>query len=257
MRPILFEIGRFKFYSFGSFIAIGTVAAGLFIFWAAKKRHLQTHHLFDTTLYTLLFGLLGGRLTYYFLYANQFKNIWQVLYFWQGGLVSLGALMAGFLAYLYFIRKEKDPIWQMLDIGILGLLLGWSLGKYGCHLSTCTVGRTADNLFSLSGSYPVDLFSLIWSGIVFIIMTIAWLKNKLSDGVVFFLGLEGLFLGELLIKTLKADFNDGLARTEALVMLGLIVGLYLVFWKIHGPRFEKNRFGTLVRNLVFRKKIKE
>ena len=257
MRPILFEIGQFKFYSFGSFIALGAVVAGLFIVWAAKLRRLHTHHLFDTVLYTLLFGLLGGRLTYYFLYQNQFKNIWQVFYFWQGGLVALGGLVAGFLAYLYYIRQEKDPMWQMLDIGILGLLLGWTFGKFGCHLSTCTLGRTADNLFSINGAYPVDLFSLIWAGIIFIIMTLLWLKNKLSDGVVFFLGLEALFLGELLIKTLRADFGDGLARTEALVMLGLIIGIYLVFWRLHGPRFEKNRFGTMVRNLVFRHKPKE
>lgn len=257
MRPILFEIGQFKFYSFGSFIALGAIVAGLFLVWAAKRRRLHTHHLFDTVLYTLLFGLLGGRLTYYFLYQNQFKNILQVLYFWQGGLVALGGLVAGFLAYLYYIRQERDPMWQMLDIGILGLLLGWTFGKFGCHLSTCTLGRTADNLFSLNGSYPVDLFSLIWAGAIFIVMTLLWLKNKLSDGVVFFLGLEALFLGELLIKTLRADFSDGLARTEALIMLGLIVAIYLIFWRLHGPRFEKNRFGTMVRNLVFRRKPKE
>lgn len=255
MTPVLFEVGSFKFYSFGTFIALGAIVAGLFIFWAAKKRKLNTHHLFDTVLYTLLIGLIAGRIVYYFLYQDEFKTVWQVFYFWQGGLVGLGGIIAGFLAYLHFAKKSRDPIWQMLDIGGLGLLLGWGIGKFGCHLSNCTIGRSSEFL-AINGTYPVDLISTVWAVTLFAVMLLIWLKNKLSDGVIFFLTLEALFLGKLLIMTLRADFGDDLVRTEALIVLGLIIGIYLIFWKLHGPRFEKNRFGILVRNLVFRKKPK-
>src|SRR5665213_1529218 len=111
MLPVLFALGPFKFYSFGTFIALGAVAAGLVLFWAARHRRLHTHHLFDTTLYTLIIALVGARLTYYFIYANQFTTFGQLFQFWQGGLVALGGLIAGFLAYLYFSQKEHDPIW--------------------------------------------------------------------------------------------------------------------------------------------------
>lgn len=252
MYPVLLKIGKFKLYSFGTFIAVGAVAAGLFMYLAAKKRKLNSHHLFDATLYTLFFGLIGARLLFYFLYQNQFQSFWQIFYFWQGGLVALGGLVIGFFTFLHFIRREKDPIWQMFDIGALGLLLGWTIGKIGCHLSGCSVGRDAVNIFSLQGSYPIDLYSALWTALAFAILFSAWLRNKLSDGVIFFLSLEGFFLGELLIKTLKADFGDGIVRIEAVVNLGLIVAIYLLFWRLHGPRIQKSRL-TNIRNFVFRK----
>jgi len=219
---------------------------------AARSRKLKTHHLFDTVLFTLLYALVGARISYYFVYQNQFHTIGQIFYFWQGGLVALGGLLAGFLSFMYFIRRERDPIWQMLDIGALGLLLAWTIGKFGCFLSACTVGRVADNFISINGAYPVDLLSTIWAIIVFGIMLAIWLRNRLSDGVVFFLSLEGLFLGQLLINTLKADFGEGIIRVEAMIDLTIIVALYLLFWKLHGPRVQKNRFGLAIRNFVFR-----
>ncbi|HUD20975.1 MAG TPA: prolipoprotein diacylglyceryl transferase family protein [Candidatus Saccharimonadales bacterium] len=253
MTPILLQVGSVKLYSFGTFIALGALLGGLVMYRLAKIRRLKTHHFFDTVLYSLLAGLIGSRLVYYFLYQNQFQNAWQALLFWQGGLVALGGLSIGFLVFLYFIKKEKDPIWQVLDISAIALLLAWAVGKFGCHLSACSVGRTADNFLTINGSYPVDLFSAVWALLGFVVFTFIWFKNRLSDGVIFFLALEGLFLGELLIKTLEVDFGEGMARAEAVVLLALIVMLYLIFWRLHGPKFEKNRFGLAIKNFVFRK----
>lgn len=253
MLPVLFEVGKFKFYSFGSLIALGTILGGLFLTRAARARGLKTHHLFDTVLFTLLFALLGARLSYYFVYQNQFQNIGQIFLFWQGGLVALGGLVAGFIAFLYHARKENDPIWQVLDIGALGLILAWSVGKFGCFLSACSIGRDANNFLTVHGMYPVDLFSSIWAAALFSVMVYIWLRNRLSDGVVFFLTIEGLFLGQLVINTLKADFGEGIVRVEAILNLAVIVLVYLLFWKLHGPKIEKNRWGTAVRNFVFRR----
>ncbi len=254
MLPILFEIGRFKFYSFGTFIALGTIIGGILIFRATKYRKLKTHHLFDTILYTLLFSLIGARLTYYFIYSNQFQNFWQVLYFWQGGLVALGGIVVGFLTYLYFIRKEKDSVWQSLDIAALGLLAAWAVGKFGCFLSTCSIGRPTDSFLAVNGVFPIDIFSAVWAIIVGVLLFRTWLTRRLSNGVVFFLALEGLFLGELLIKTLRADFAGSNGRVEALVYLALIVLVYILFWKMHGPRIERNNVGLVIKNFIFRRR---
>ncbi|MEX1052054.1 MAG: prolipoprotein diacylglyceryl transferase family protein [Patescibacteria group bacterium] len=256
MTPVLFELGSFKFYSFGTFIALGTVAGGLFLFWAARQRQLKTHHIFDTVLYTLLLALVGSRLAYYFLYAKEFQSFFQVFYFWQGGLIALGGLFVGFLIYLYFIRKEKDPVWQMLDVGALGFLVAWAVGKIGCHLSGCSTGRLTDSFLAINGSYPIDLFSIVWAGLLFALLFRTWLRNKLSDGVVFFLAMEGFFLGELLIKTLKIDFGKDIVRIEAIIHLALIVAIYLIFWKLHGPKIQRNQVGEAIKNFVFRRRFR-
>lgn len=254
MLPVLFEVGQFKFYSFGTFIALGAIAGGYFMFRAAKQRRLKTHHFFDTVLYTLLFALVGARISYYFIYSNQFQSFWQVFYFWQGGLVALGGLIIGFLAFLYQIKRERDPLWKVLDIGALGLLLAWAVGKFGCFMSSCSIGRSSDSLLAINGALPVDLYSSIWAFGLFLLLRQIWQVGRLTDGVVFFLSLETLFLGELLIKTLRADFGEGVARIEAMIYLGLIVVIYLLFWKMHGPKIQRRNFTATLKNFVFRRK---
>lgn len=254
MLPVLFEIGQFKFYSFGTFIALGTILGGLLVVRATKSRKLKTHHLFDTILYTLLFSLIGARLAYYFIYSNQFQTFWQVLYFWQGGLVALGGIVVGFLTYLYFINREKDSTWQALDIAALGLLTAWSVGKFGCFLSSCSIGRPTESFLAVNGAFPIDIFSSIWALLIGAVLFRIWLGKKLSDGVVFFLALEGLFLGELLIKTLRADFGISSGRVEALIYLTLIVAVYIIFWRMHGPRIERKNFGIVIKNFIYRRR---
>lgn len=252
MYPVIFSIGKFKLYSFGSFIALGAIAAGIFLYRATKQRKLPTQQLFDIVLYSLLGGLLGARIGYYALYHDQFRSFWQVLYFWQGGLVSVTGLIAGFAVYYYFLHREKLSKWVMLDIGLLSLLYGWGIGKIGCHLSSCTVGR-AGGFLALNGSYPVDLFGSLLSLALALTLSIIWAQNKLREGVVFFLAVEGLLLSEFLVKTLKADFGEGLAQLEAITYLVLIVAIYAIFWRLHGPKV--NGVGALsnFKNFVLRR----
>jgi len=254
MQPVLLEVGRLKIYSFGSFIALGAIVAGTVMYQLCRLNKITTKYLFDTVLYCLIASLIGARLGYYLTYRDQFQSFWQVFYFWQGGLLALTGLAVGFVTYLYFLRRHQLPLWSMLDIGALGLLSGWAVGKIGCHLSTCTVGRFTDSFFAVQASFPLDLFSVFWAALLFIVLLTIWRHRRLSDGVIFFLSLEGFFLGELLIKTLKADFGEGLVRTEAIIYLLLVVVIYLIFWRLHGPQFERRKVGQALKNLVFRRR---
>lgn len=241
MRPVLFKLGGVSVYSFGTFIALGVIVAGLVVYWALKRARLKTGFLFDAILYSLLVALVGARLVYYFAYQNQFHSFWQLFYFWQGGLVAIGGLVSGFLAYLYYIRQARLPVWPLLDAGSLGLLIGWAIGKIGCHLSGCSLGRLTNLGLNLNGTIPVDLLSSFWSGLLFVIFAFWWVRQRLTEGVVFFLAIESLLLGELLIKTMRLDFGTDPVRLEAVIYLGLIVLIYLVFWRLHGPRISRDR----------------
>ncbi|MEX2361938.1 MAG: prolipoprotein diacylglyceryl transferase family protein, partial [Patescibacteria group bacterium] len=168
----------------------------------------------------------------------------------------LGGILVGFLVYLYFIKKEKDPLWQMLDIGALSFLIAWAIGKIGCHLSGCSAGRLTDSFLAINGAYPVDLLSIAWAVILFGFLFRSWLKARLTDGVIFFLAMEGFFLGELLIKTLKIDFGEDIVRIEAISHLIIIVAIYLLFWKLHGPKIERTNIATTIKNFVFRRRFR-
>ncbi len=250
MQPVLFEVGQFKLYSFGTFIALGAFVSGLALFRLFKYRKLRTSHLFDTVLYSLIIALVGARLTYYFAYQEQFKNFWQVFYFWQGGLLALGGILIGFVAFLRFNKKARQPTWESLDALSLAFLVGWAIGKIGCQLSNCTIGRASDSWLAINGMLPIDLISSIWALIVFGTLLYVYFKDRLTNGVVFFLATEAFFLGELLIKTLKADFGEGIVRAEAMIYLALIAITYLLFWRLHGPKIERTALQRFFGNLL-------
>ncbi|OGD60849.1 hypothetical protein A2807_02540 [Candidatus Berkelbacteria bacterium RIFCSPHIGHO2_01_FULL_50_36] len=254
MYPVLLSIGKVKLYSFGSFIAIGAILGGMLMFRLAKARKIKTAFVFDAVLYSVVLGLLGARVGYYFAYQEQFQSFWQIIYFWQGGLLAISGLIVGFLTFLYIIRRQDVPVWSVLDISGLSLLLGWAVGEFGCNLASCSIGRATESFLAVNGAFPIDLILSIWTFVIFTALLYTWIRNSLSDGVIFFLALEGLFLGELVINTLQSTFGETLARTEAMVYLALIVLVYLVFWRLHGPKIQKGRFGLFLKNLVFRKR---
>ena len=249
MYPVLFSIGKFKLYSFGSFIALGTLAAGYFMYWAARTRKLPTAPLFDLVLYTLLGGLIGARVGYYILYQEQFQSFWQVIYFWQGGLAALPGILAGFAVFIFTLRRENLPVWPLVDIGGISFLIAWSVGKFGCQLSTCTIGRSS-NLLAINGMYAVDLLGAIWALLVAGVCYYLWTQKKLRDGVVFFLVVEALFLGEFLLKTLKADFGEGVTRLDATATLTVIILTYATFLRLHGPIFREGKLLERIKKLI-------
>src|SRR5690242_8665284 len=99
MYPVLLEIGRFKFYSFGSFIALGILAGSILLRTLAAKQKLKKISLFDAILAGVIWGLIGARLGYYILYSDQFPNFFQAIFVWQGNLLALTGLAVGFFAF--------------------------------------------------------------------------------------------------------------------------------------------------------------
>src|SRR3989344_1020916 len=206
MQPVLFEVGQFKLYSFGTFIALGALIGGIVLFRILKYRKMRTSHLFDTVLYTLIIALI----------------------------------------------RARQPTWEVIDALSLSFLVGWAIGKIGCQLSSCTIGRSSESWIAINGMLPIDLISSIWAIIVFGVLLYVYLKDRLTSGVIFFLSTEAFFLGELLIKTLKADFGEGIVRAEAMIYLSLIAITYLLFWRLHGPRLEKTTIQRFWGNITKR-----
>jgi prolipoprotein diacylglyceryltransferase len=251
MYPVLLSLGKFKLYSFGTFIALGAITAGLVLYSLSRRRKVRTQAHFDLVLYSLLAGLVGARIGYYALYSEQFQNVWQIIYFWQGGLVALPGLIVGFAVFWRTLRLHALPVWTMLDAGMLSLLVGWGIGKFGCHLSACTIGRAADFL-TINGMYPVDLLSVLWSLAVAAVLAVIWTTQRLGEGVIFFIGAEALLLGEFLLKTLKADFGQGLSQLETVTYLVLMVLIYVAFWRLHGPQLGAGKLSGKLRSLIGR-----
>ena len=237
--PILFQIGSFKVYTHGFFVTIGVILASFVLYRLALKYHYNLSILFDLIIYTLFFGLLGARLTYFFLYRSQFENTVDILKIWQGGLVSWGGFIFGILAATVILSLAKEKILPWLDLLLVSSLLGLAVGRLGSFLSGELAGLPAKGFLAILGVYPVTLFESIYTFIVFLLLITLVLKFKsiLPAG---FLSLNVIMLyslGRFVVDFWRAEpamaFGLSLGQLFSLSMftIALIIFIVLILQK--------------------------
>jgi phosphatidylglycerol:prolipoprotein diacylglycerol transferase len=87
------------------------------------------------TVWTIIFGLLGGRLYY----VVQQPDLWQnyvlhpinIIAFWQGGMAFFGAIIVGFATLAICAWRYGYNPWIALDGGVLFAVVGQPIGRVG------------------------------------------------------------------------------------------------------------------------------
>lgn len=65
--------------------------------------------------------------------------------FWYGGLTFYGGLGLAALAGIIYIRRKKQPLWEIGDLAGYGIALGLFFGRIGCFLAGCCFGKTCSS----------------------------------------------------------------------------------------------------------------
>ncbi len=218
MYPIIFSIGRVNVYTHGLLMVLGVTLGGLAIYFLARKEKYDTSFLFDLLIYAFLGGLIGARMFYVIIYFHQFGTIKEALFIWYGGLVSFGGILGGLLTAYFILKTKRENIYQWFDIGAIGLMLGWAIGRIGCLLNGDSFGIINASKIAIWGRIPTQLFESAWTLLVAVGLYFIFRRKKqynLPAGVIFFLGLAGYALGRFAI-----DFY----RDETIFFLNLKAG---------------------------------
>lgn len=127
----------------------GLFFAGLFAYWdhKEKNRHkLAAPKTVEVTQhpYELMGNMIVWAAVWGFLGAKIFDNLEHWDTFVQdpigsllsfSGLTFYGGLICGGAAVLYIAKKNNIKVLHMLDIGGPGMMLAYSVGRIGCHMS--------------------------------------------------------------------------------------------------------------------------
>jgi phosphatidylglycerol:prolipoprotein diacylglycerol transferase len=127
----------------------GLIFAALFVYWDYKEKNahkLPAPKTVEVTQhpYELMGSLIVWAAVWGFLGAKIFDNLEHWDTFIQdpiGGLLSFsgltfyGGLICGGAAVLYIANKNGIKPLHMLDIGGPGMMLAYSVGRIGCHMS--------------------------------------------------------------------------------------------------------------------------
>ena len=188
-------------------------------------------------------GILGARI-YYILFTDPkifLANPLRFLAFWEGGLAIHGAILAGFLASVWYTWEWKLPFWKWADTLAPSLILGQAIGRMACFLNGDAHGYPTDlpwgivyapespagQMFPGQALHPTQLYEMIFNLIIF---TVLWkVRKKIkTQGNLFILYIILYSAARIIIEHFRADklmyFGD-ISAAQSIGAVGIVSGL--------------------------------
>lgn len=244
----------FPIYWYGILIVIGALAGAYVATIEAKRRGIDSEHVWNALLFCLILGVIGARLYHVISTPTgttiglqyYLDNPSEILNFRQGGLGIYGAVAGGILAIFFYARYIRMNFWTLVDIAIPGLFLGQAIGRWGNFFNQELYGFPTDlpwgipidaqhrlPVFADLTKFPVEtthfhptfLYESLWNlacAMVVLLVARRWAKAKPGDMLLLWGILYGF--GRFLIEFQRPDawLISGIA-TAQLIGLGLVV----------------------------------
>ena len=133
MHPELVEIGGITLYAYGFFIMIGALtsyAYGIKVF--KKELNIDPEKVQNLTILIIAASVIGGKIFFYFEDpAYYFSSPGNLLKNFRQGFVFYGSLIFVIPTVIWYFKKEKWPIFPMLDILSIVATIIHGFGRLG------------------------------------------------------------------------------------------------------------------------------
>lgn len=246
MHPVLFKLGSITIYSYGFLIAVGVVCGVAYLAIRGKKEVGLT---FDqaNNLFLLIFiaALMGGKVFLFFENPSSYLEKPGRL-FTGSGFVFYGSFLFAVPTMLWFFKKNKLPVYQMLDIMAIVTCLVHMFGRVGCFMAGCCHGKPTTSWFGVTFTdpacqaeplntplYPTQLMEAGFILLVMISLLAIW-HRKQFHGQLFMLYLLLYALGRFVLEYFRGDevrgfvIRDYVSHSQfiALVIFGVSLWVY-------------------------------
>ena len=144
-----FSIGSFEIKWYGLLIATGFLLAVIYAMVMCKKMNINRSRLLDTIIVGLIAGVIGARLYYVIFYPGDkfIKDPISIFYIHEGGLGIYGGIIGALLVGGLFAKFRKQNVLAVLDIGVLGFLIGQAIGRWGNFVNQEAFGEPTSLLW--------------------------------------------------------------------------------------------------------------
>ena len=251
--PSYFTVFGKTIYFYGVLIALGFLLAILFCGKKSAEFGIKADDFYDLMLWLIPLSIVGARL-YFVLFRLQdyLADPISILYVHEGGLAIYGGVIAGVLCVVGVCRHKGIPIPAMLDLAILGLLIGQIVGRWGNFMNReafgtetsvfCRMGLTAPDGTTIY-VHPTFLYESLWNLACFVFL-LCFLRagKRRYDGQCALIYFFWYGLGRFWIEGLRTDSlyigGSGIRVSQLLsLILALTAGTILLLQsrKPHPP----------------------
>ena len=252
-------------YWYGILIALGLVIA---IWWCMNQKSkygITEDDLLDSVLWGIPCAIVGARIYYVLFYLDQFKNsdgsfsFRKAIAIWDGGLAIYGAVIAVVIVGICVSRHRGYKLGAMLDLAVMGLLIGQCIGRWGNFMNREAFGAETTlpwrmQLTTITGQlvevHPTFLYESLWNlvGLLLIIFVVSKARRFDGENTWFYFLWYGI--GRFWIEGLRTDslylFNwtiggQPIRVSQALSLVMVFVSLFMLYYhiKLHPHKPEE------------------
>ena len=258
MNPIFLDLGFIQIYWYSIMILIGIILASIVILKECKRFNIDNDFMLNLFFYTIPIAIIGARLYFVIFNFNYYSNnVIEIFKLWKGGLAIHGGIIAGLIFIIYYCKRYNQNIWKILDIAVIGLIIGQIIGRWGNFFNQEAYG-SATTLSYLKSIYlpnfiidgmkinniyyhPTFLYESMWNFIGLIILLKIRRKN-VKIGQISSIYLIWYGIGRLFIESLRQDsLMLGHIKVAQLVSLLMIIfGIFLFIYKLKKEKIFYN-----------------
>ena len=253
-------------YWYGILIALGVLLATLVCMKQKEKYGITEDNLLDCLLWGIPCGVIGARLYYVIFYLDNFRRSdgslnWGrdhgIIAIWDGGLAIYGAVIAAVIVALILSRRSGYKFFAMMDLCVIGLLIGQAVGRWGNFMNREAFGAETAlpwrmQLYTMLGKpicvHPTFLYESLWNvvGLLLILFVISKARRFDGENTWFYFLWYGI--GRFWIEGLRTDslylfnwtfFGEPIRVSQALSFVMIFVGGFMLFYNIclhpHSP----------------------
>ncbi|MGH3969477.1 MAG: prolipoprotein diacylglyceryl transferase, partial [Mycobacterium sp.] len=232
----VWHLGPLPIRAYALFIIAGIVAALIIGDRRWVARGGQRGVIYDIALWTVPFGLIGGRLYHL---ATDWRTYWgpggaglsAAMRIWDGGLGIWGAVALGLLGAWIGCRRQGIPLPAFIDALAPGIILAQAIGRLGNYFNQELYGRETTVPWGLEIFYrkdpsgfidphsldgvstgqlavvvqPTFLYELIWNVLVFVALLYIDRRFKMGHGRLFASYVALYCIGRFWVELLRDD----------------------------------------------------
>lgn len=265
------SIFGFRIAFYGIIIGCGMLAGMAVAFSDARRRGQDPDLYMDFALYGIIFSIIGARLYYVIFEWDNYKNdLLQIFNLRAGGLAIYGGVIGAVLTLVIFTKVRKQSFFSMADSGVLGLITGQIIGRWGNFFNCEAFGGYTNNLFAMRIKkslvnpsmisrqlidheivengiayiqvHPTFLYESVWNLCVLGFM-LWYRKHKKFEGEMMWIYFLGYGLGRVWIEGLRTDQllipGTGFAVSQLLSAVLVLISAGVIIFK--HPNLKKGR----------------
>ena len=251
-----FSLGSLNINFYGMIIALGLMLAVLYGWKRAKQFGIKEDDLTDGVLWVVPFAILCARL-YYCAFRWEEEGYGadpvSILYIWRGGLAIYGGVIGAAVGTVVHCLIKKIKIPALLDLVVLGFLIGQSLGRWGNFFNREAFGAETESFLRMGLEldanrkaisemryyHPTFLYESLWNLAGFVLLHFLS-KKRQYDGQIALGYVAWYGLGRTVIEALRTDslywgpFRVSQVLAAVSCMAAVIV-LCLQMFRRHNP----------------------